>query len=203
MRKGKRQETKMMRHTFAKVCGLTTEQQIDWAVELGYDAIGIVVSPRSKRYCSPETAVALAKHAQGRVSTFVVALRYDEVSSIAAHFDIVQLYEMASIPNHAFSSATPPSQPTAMQYFFYDASVGSGIFNEIPTWVQSVPGKVVIAGGLNAENVQGVIERYSPYGVDVSSGVETAPGIKSQEKMLDFIKAVRCFPPALQNGLGQ
>ncbi|MEU6198017.1 hypothetical protein [Streptomyces sp. NPDC047061] len=176
---------------FVKVCGLTQEQQIDWAVELGYDAVGIVVTPKSKRYCPPERAVALADHARGRIPVFAVALTHAETAAVADHFDVIQIYETADIPNLALASGTPPEKPEALQYFFYDASAGSGVFADIPDWVGDVPGRVVIAGGLDEHNVAGVIEAFGPYGVDVSSGVETAPGVKSREKMAAFVAAAR------------
>ncbi|MFJ9818534.1 hypothetical protein ACIRU3_25405 [Streptomyces sp. NPDC101151] len=176
---------------FVKVCGLTQEEQIDWAVELGFDAIGIVVTPRSKRYCPPERAEALAHYARGRIPSFAVALTHAETTGVAEHFDTVQLYEMANIPNLALASGTPPEQPDALRYFFYDASAGSGVFEDIPAWVSCVPGRVVIAGGLDEHNVKSVIGTFTPHGVDVSSSVETAPGVKSREKMKAFIAAAR------------
>ncbi|MER7834419.1 hypothetical protein ABTY98_00525 [Streptomyces sp. NPDC096040] len=177
--------------TFVKVCGLTQEQQIDWAVELGYDAVGIVVTPKSRRYCPPGRAVELAGYARGRIPVFAVALTYAETAEVAEHFDTVQIYETAAVPNLALAAGTPPERPEALQYFFYDASAGSGVFADIPAWVADVPGKVVIAGGLDEHNVAGVIEAFGPYGVDVSSSVETAPGVKSREKMASFIAAAR------------
>ena len=51
---------------FVKVCGLKTKEQIDKAIEFGYDAIGVVTYPKSKRYTSPEAARALAAHANDR-----------------------------------------------------------------------------------------------------------------------------------------
>ncbi|WP_234536462.1 hypothetical protein [Streptomyces shenzhenensis] len=99
------------RSTFVKVCGLTQEQQIDWAVELGYDAAGIVVTPKSKRYCPPGRAVALAGHARGRIPVFAVALAYAETAAVAEHFDVIQIYETADVPNLALASATPPEKP--------------------------------------------------------------------------------------------
>ena len=78
-----------MRSPFVKVCGLTTRQEVDWAVALGYDAVGVVVSPKSKRYCLPETAISLADHARGRILSFVVALEYREAAGVSEHFDIV------------------------------------------------------------------------------------------------------------------
>ncbi|MFD5538501.1 hypothetical protein ACFWIJ_11820 [Streptomyces sp. NPDC127079] len=179
------------RPTFVKVCGLTREQQIDWAVELGYDAIGIVVTPKSKRYCSPEDAVRLARYARGRIPSFAVALTYAETAAVAEHFDTVQIYETADIPNLALASGTPPERPEELEYFFYDASAGSGVFADIPAWVAELPGRVVVAGGLDEHNVAGVVEDFAPYGVDVSSSVETAPGVKSREKMAAFLTAAR------------
>ncbi|MEV5846835.1 hypothetical protein AB0M32_33210 [Streptomyces sp. NPDC051985] len=177
--------------TFVKVCGLTQEQQIDWAVELGYDAIGIVVTPKSKRYCPPERAVQLAGYARGRIPVFAVALTHAETAGVAEHVDTVQIYETADIPNLALASGSPPEKPEALQYFFYDASAGSGVFADIPAWVRELPGRVVIAGGLDEHNVASVIEEFGPYGVDVSSSVETAPGVKSREKMAAFLAAAR------------
>lgn len=54
-----------------------------------------------------------------------------------------------------------------------------------------MPGKVVLAGGLDADNVAGVIEAHRPYGVDVSSSVELAPGVKSFDAMREFIEATK------------
>ena len=176
---------------FIKVCGLTTTEQIDWAIELGYDAIGVVVTPKSKRYCKPDAAIALANHARGKITSFAVAFKHDEARCVAEYFDIIQLYEMADIPNLAYSSPNPPDRQASYEYYFYDASIGSGVFEAIPDWVSDVPGKVVLAGGLNSANVGSVIERFRPFGIDVSSSLEIAPGIKSREKMEEFIKATR------------
>lgn len=172
---------------FIKVCGLTTEQQIDWACDLGYDAIGVVVTPRSKRCCSPERARALAEHARRKgILSFAVAYEVDEVDDSASAFDVIQLYEWAPLANLAYASATRPQADQHAAYFFYDASVGSGVYAEIPDWVRTLPGRVVIAGGLSVGNVESVINRYQPYGLDVSSSLELAPGIKSEALMAEF-----------------
>ncbi|MEQ9946292.1 phosphoribosylanthranilate isomerase [Pectobacterium aroidearum] len=180
-----------MQPSFVKVCGLTTQEQIDWAIELGYDAVGIVASPRSKRYCPPGKAIELAAHARSRIHSFVVAMTSAEAAEVAGHFDTVQLYEMAAIPNLAFSSAHPPEAPELLQYFVYDASIGSGTYQEIPDWVKEVRTRVLLAGGLTADNVAGLARLHNAFGVDVSSGVESAPGVKSPEKMQAFILAAR------------
>ncbi len=176
---------------FIKVCGLTIKEQIDWALELGYDAIGVVISLKSKRYCAPDAAIALANHARGKIKSFAVALTHEETRNVGEYFDIIQLYEIADIPNLAYSSSQPPDRSARYEYYFYDASVGSGTFEAIPDWVRDVPGKVVLAGGLNSSNVESVIEHFHPFGIDVSSSLEIAPGIKSKEKMEEFIKAAK------------
>lgn len=181
---------------FVKVCGLTTTEQIDWAIELGYSAIGVMVTPKSKRYRTPEQARVLADYARGRITTFVVALTADEVAEVADAFDVVQLYEWSDRPNLAFCSSTPPEPGQTSEYFFYDASAGSGIFEEFPDWVRALPGKVVLAGGLDAGNVAATIARHRPFGVDVSSSVESAPGVKSRELMRRF-KAATEAPEVL------
>ncbi len=174
---------------FVKVCGLTTTEQIDWAVELGYSAIGVVATPKSKRYRAPEQARALADYARDRITSFVVAFDWSEVAEIADAFDVVQLYNWTDIPNLAYCSARPPAPDQPSEYFFYDASTGSGIFEEFPDWVRAQPGKIVLAGGLDDDNVAAVIERHRPYGVDVSSSVELSPGVKSRAAMRRFKQA--------------
>ncbi|MFI8978135.1 hypothetical protein ACIGO9_35010 [Nocardia asteroides] len=171
---------------FVKVCGLTTEEQIDWAVELGYSAIGVMATRKSKRYRTPEQARALADYARGRITTFAVALEAAEVTEVADAFDVVQLYRWTDLPNLAYCSAEPPAPGQTSEYFFYDASAGSGIFEEFPDWVRTLPGKVVLAGGLDPDNVAATIARHRPYGVDVSSSVESAPGVKSLDLMRRF-----------------
>lgn len=174
-----------------KVCGLGAVEQVDWAIELGYDAIGVVVTPRSKRYCPPETAQALARHAAGKIETFAVAYTLDEVGELGGYFDTIQLYSPAPIANLAYASDTPPPATLACRYFFYDASIGSGVFQAIPDWVRSTAHPLYLAGGLDENNVGGVIATYRPFGVDVSSAVELSPLVKCRDKMARFIKAVR------------
>lgn len=182
---------------FVKVCGLTTEEQIDWAIELGYSAIGVMVTTKSKRYRTPAQARALADHARGRITTFAVALEAREVAEVADAFDVVQLYQWADLPNLAFCSSNPPAPEQASEYFFYDASAGSGVFEEFPDWVRAQQGRVVLAGGLDPDNVAAVIARHRPFGVDVSSSVESAPGVKSYDLMRRF-KAATEGPEVLE-----
>jgi phosphoribosylanthranilate isomerase len=175
---------------FVKVCGLSTKEQIDKAIEYGYDAIGVVTWPKSRRYCPPEHAIKLAEHAKGKIKSFIVGLRYSDVEAAAPAFDYVQIYEIRRIANLVLASKEMPPAGVDFRYFVYDASVGGGVFAPFPEWLREMTGKLVIAGGLNRENVCAVIRDIKPFGVDVSSGVEKN-GIKDFELMKDFINAVR------------
>lgn len=175
---------------FVKVCGLKTTEQIDQAIELGYDAIGVVTYPKSKRYCSPRQAAALARHARGRIKSVVVGLTYDDVAHVADQFDYTQIYEARSIPNLVLAAKEMPPPEIRFAYFLYDASIGSGVFHEFPDWLKGMADRLIVAGGLDAGNVRSVIASIQPFGVDVSSGVEK-DGVKDAALMKAFIDAAR------------
>jgi len=175
---------------FIKICGLKTKQQIDKAIEYGYDAIGVVTYPKSRRYCSNRAAIALADHAKGKIKRFVVGLTYSDVKQVAAVFDYAQIYEVRQVPHLALASSEMPPANIDYEYFIYDASIGSGAFHPFPKWVRDISGRVIVAGGLNRENVCSVVRDIKPFGVDVSSGVETN-GIKDFRLMKEFVVTAR------------
>lgn len=174
---------------FTKVCGLKTKEQIDKAIEYGYDAIGIVTYHKSKRYCPPNQAIELAKYAKGKIKSFVVGLKWSDVNDVASTFDYTQIYEAKQVPNLAFASKEFPPSHLQYEYYVYDASIGSGVYKEFPDWVKNKTENLVVAGGLNKENVCKVIRDIQPFGVDVSSGVEK-DGAKDLSMMKEFIEAV-------------
>ena len=175
---------------FVKVCGLKNTAQIEKAVEYGYDAIGVVTYSKSKRYCSPEKAKKLAEYAKGKIKSFVVGLSYSDVQDVAYLFDYTQIYEIKQIPNLVLASKEIPPLDINYEYFIYDASIGSGVFHQFPKWVKDMAAKVIIAGGLNKENVCSVIQDIKPFGIDVSSGVEK-DGVKDFMLMKEFINTVK------------
>lgn len=174
---------------FIKVCGLKTKEQIDKAIEYGYDAIGIVTYIKSKRYCPPENAKKLAEYASGRIKSFVVGLTYRDVQEAAPAFDYTQIYEMKQVPNLVLASKEKPPSDLKYEYFVYDASIGSGVFKHFPEWIKNRSERLLVAGGLDKDNVCDVIREIEPFGVDVSSGVEK-DGIKDLKMMKEFIDAV-------------
>jgi phosphoribosylanthranilate isomerase len=87
------------------------------------------------------------------------------------------------------ASSELPASDLKYEYFVYDASIGSGVFKELPEWLKDKTENLIVAGGLNKDNVCDVIRKIKPFGVDVSSGVEKN-GVKDFTMMKEFIDAV-------------
>jgi phosphoribosylanthranilate isomerase len=175
---------------FVKVCGLKTKEQIDQAIECGYDAIGIVTYSQSKRYLAPDAAIELAEYAKGKILRFIVGLNYSDVEKAALAFDYIQIYENKKLPNLVLASKDMPPDDLKYEYFVYDASIGSGIYKGFPEWLKHRSDKLIVAGGLNQANVCKVIQEIHPFGIDVSSGVEK-DGVKDLAMMKEFIDTVK------------
>ncbi|HOW83034.1 MAG TPA: phosphoribosylanthranilate isomerase [Spirochaetota bacterium] len=175
---------------FVKVCGMTSFEHIDWAVEAGYSAVGIVMHAESPRYCDVDKARSLADYARGSIAVVGVALGIEELLGIEPSFDFVQLYRPADIDNLIFAGDSIPAG-LRMRRFMYDMSRGAGRFERPPDWVRERSGEIILSGGLGCANVREVVREYMPFGVDVSSGVESSPGQKDRKLMMDFIEEVR------------
>jgi phosphoribosylanthranilate isomerase len=174
---------------FVKVCGITAIEQIDWAVDLGYSAIGVILHPRSVRYQKTDRARELAEYARGRIITVAVGIGFDEVADCYNDFDYVQVYEYRSMDRFIFAGFTaPPSLDFA--FFMYDTSRGSGTLHDLPAWLHDISERLIISGGLAHDNILHIIHEYRPFGIDVSSGVEAQRGVKDYGLMKQFIAEV-------------
>lgn len=195
----------MSRHSgWIKICGLTSEEAVDTALELRVDAIGFVFSTSVRRISVAE-AVRLAAPARGRLAC-VAVFRHPSSAEIhevlegfvpdlvqTDHADSMQLPIAARsrlLPVYRESEALPAT--ISGRLLFEGASSGSGrtadwtIARELATRCE-----LLLAGGLHAQNVTEAIRFVRPFGVDVSSGVESAPGVKSRQRIHDFVSAAR------------
>ena len=191
--------------TKVKICGLSTKEAVKTAVSAGADYIGFVFAP-SKRQVTVEQATELAKfipsHIQ-KVGVFVSPSRAELLEAVdKVGLDFVQVHgQVADDLFENLSCASiqavqvdgdghvPNSQA---DYLLFDAPVaGSGQtfdWGQLDTTELSQP--FFIAGGLNEDNVEEAIQHFTPYAVDVSSGVETN-GQKDHEKIRRFIERVK------------
>ena len=184
---------------FVKICGIKDFKIAQAAISLGYDAIGVILHKKSKRYVPPEDAIKIANFCKGKIKTVCVGLTLKEVVKCVNYFDFVQLYEHANLKNLIFATSTPPDNNN-FQFLMYDKSKGSGkFFKHLPDWLNRFRDKLIISGGLNEENVYDVIVRYKPFGVDVSSAVESSEGKKDFLKMKKFIEQCKKAEKEVKN----
>ena len=191
--------------TKVKICGLSTKEAVKTAVSAGADYIGFVFAS-SKRQVTVEQATELAKfipsHIQ-KVGVFVSPSRAELLEAVdKVGLDFVQVH--GKVVDKLFENL-PCASIQAVQvdgnghvpnsqadYLLFDAPVaGSGQtfdWGQLDTTELAQP--FFIAGGLNEDNVARAIQHFSPFAVDVSSGVET-DGQKDHEKIRRFIERVK------------
>ena len=191
--------------TKVKICGLSTKEAVKTAVSAGADYIGFVFAP-SKRQVTVEQAIELAEiipsHIQ-KVGVFVSPSRTELLEAVdKVGLDFVQVHGQVvdklfeNLPCGSIQAVqvderghVPNSQA---DYLLFDAPVaGSGQtfdWGQLDTTELAQP--FFIAGGLNEDNVEEAIQHFTPFAVDVSSGVET-DGQKDHEKIRRFIERVK------------
>ncbi|MDT8878441.1 phosphoribosylanthranilate isomerase [Halomonas saccharevitans] len=199
--------------TRIKFCGLTREEDVDAAVAAGADALGFVLWPGSKRAIDERRLAELGV----RVPAFVtrVGLFVDPSPALVArcspHLDLLQFHgdetpeacEAAGRPwIKALRMREGLDLPAAAEAYgdarallldAYRPGVPGGTgdtfdWSRIPA---SLTKPVILAGGLTLDNVDAAIAAVGPFAVDVSGGIEAAPGIKDAARMAAFLDAVR------------
>jgi len=201
-----------------KVCGVRDPHIAELAVDCGADWVGLVFEPRSPRHASDAEADAVADAVAGRADLVGVVVdpmpeRCDELATrfrldaVQVHGDAAQpdLLERCSVPvirafnvrsaEQAFAIEWPPaalvmldaapSQPGALP---------GGTGTQLPLqWAADVARhrRILLAGGITAENVTDAIVRVRPHGVDASSGLESSPGVKDPERVRAYVRTAR------------
>ena len=188
---------------FVKICGFRDAQHVEAAVEAGVDALGFVFAP-SVREITPADAAAMSANTPSHVRRVAVMRHpandaWQEVLRVFSP-DVLQTdaEDFASLdvpdsverwPVYRQGGAAPDAEAT---YVFEGQKSGQG---ETVDWSRAAmlagSGQMLLAGGLAAHNVSEAIATVRPFGVDVSSGVESAPGQKDVQLIGEFITAVR------------
>ena len=200
--------------TRIKICGLTREADVDAAVQAGADAIGFVFYDRSSRHVTLARATELAKRLPPfvmPVGLFVNAGDAEVAAACAAIPQLVPQFHGDESPEVCRLGGRPYLRAARMaagfdlldfmtqfsdaQAILLDAHVdGYGGGGKVFDWSlipERVSRPVVLSGGLHAKNVIPGILQVRPWAVDVSSGVESANGIKDAEAIRRFCDAVR------------
>ena len=202
--------------TRVKICGIKTLSDAMTAAEAGADLLGFNFYPKSARYiemqaCARITSTLKKRYPSIQLVGVFVNSSIEEINQImdSCGLDLAQLHgdetvEMVSaLDGKAFKAFRgmpvdvgrfARDEPPAL---LVDASVegfygGSGVtadWNGAAELARRYP--LLLAGGLNPENVAGAVQQVKPWGVDVASGVEAGPGRKDADKIKAFVNAVR------------
>ena len=189
---------------FVKICGMTDEAGLAAAVDAGADAVGFVFYERSPRNLDVTIAAKLRSQVPDHVTAAAVMLHPD--AEYCAHVlevvqpDVIQTdradFDYLRIPDDIeWWPVLREGEATGNmpQRFVYEASA-SGQGQRVDWERASLiarSGDMMLAGGLDAGNVAEAIERVRPWGVDVSSAVESSPGRKDPQKIRNFVAAAR------------
>ena len=162
-----------------KVCGLTREEDVEVAVEAGADLCGFVLEPASPRAAArvlpvPDTTLSVAVFVgeAGTAGADLVQVHDREEGSVRGR-DGVLLHDgevVATVIDRPWGRDQDPTQ-------FERA--------------RAVEGRLVLAGGLRADNVRAAISATRPWAVDASSSLESSPGVKDHDKVRAFVAAAR------------
>jgi phosphoribosylanthranilate isomerase len=204
----------MIARTRIKICGLTRPEDAGLAADLGADALGFVFSPDSPRHVSPDAVRAITRRLPPfpiRVGVFV-NVDPGEVARMAdaAGVEVLQLHGDEDVASYA-QLGWPLIKSVALHDDVAVSAAGRLAENVVPL-VDATGGanrggtgrtadwglaarlaakrRIVLAGGLTPENVADAVRQVRPWAVDVSSGVESAPGIKSADRLRAFFASV-------------
>lgn len=198
--------------TWVKVCGLREPNHIELAIELGADAIGLVMAEVSPRNIDLETATRLAGRAEG-VDSFLVTADADPdwvlatarsigVTGVQPHGEgSEEASAMAAEAGFKVLRPVPVDGPVSVDHVPLDQipildTARAGLHGGTgERWDGSLLGSIerrwVLAGGLNADNVAEAVAELRPWGVDASSGLESSPGQKDPARIRSFIEEAR------------
>ena len=210
-----------MKRLFVKICGITCAEDAAAAAEAGADAVGFVFWPKSPRH----VLAAKAREIGGtlppfvvRVGVFVDATRDELVRATEeAGLDLLQLHgeeppsALADLPRRVLKVVRVGEGFAAQEALRYEGraagllldtragdrpgGTGSTFDWSLAREVRKRTGFLLLAGGLRPDNVAAAVKAVGPDGVDVSTGVESAPGRKDPAKVRAFVEAVRSLAP--------
>lgn len=190
-------------NVIVKICGLSERQHVDDAVAAGANAIGFVFAKSSRRV-TPEIARNISAGVPGGVKRVAVMLHPanddwlevlqtfepDVLQTDAGDFDVLEVPDFVERWPVFREGKTPPN--TSGTFVYEGPKSGAG---ETVNWSAaaglSSNGNMILAGGLGVGNVGAAITAVRPFGVDVSSGVETSAGQKDSQLIKQFISAAR------------
>lgn len=200
-----------------KVCGLTRLEDASLACELGAWALGFIFYPKSPRYINPEDAAKMIQSLRAECSNMPILVGVfvnESIESVEAikslvGLDLVQLHGDESVSDcESISPLIKAFRPSSRQdiegiksylntvdYLLVDAAVkgvygGSGQLSDwsLSKEVKELGVPLLLSGGLNPDNIEKAWEDVQPFALDLSSGIESEPGVKDHDRLKKLFK---------------
>lgn len=201
--------------TRIKICGMTRVEDAMAAAQLGVDAIGLVFYEKSPRHLSLSQAQqislalpafvtrvalflnpqeSLVKQVMAEVNIDLLQFHGNETAEFCESFGRPYIKALGVANCDDLDALCQPYQNASgllLDSHAQGASGGTGEAFDWSTIPQQLRQRIILAGGLNPDNVAAAVEQIKPYGVDLSSGVESAPGLKDIELMRRLVQQVK------------
>ncbi|MBI1923809.1 phosphoribosylanthranilate isomerase [Candidatus Poribacteria bacterium] len=200
--------------TRIKICGITHLDDALMAIEAGADALGFVFVPNTPRYLPPEQARSIIDQLPPFITTVGLFVNAEQqgIEAIAdgCRLNLIQLHGdeppdlCVALSRRVIKAFRVKDESSVSRLSGYRVSAylldtyvkgALGGTGKAFDWNLALKaksyGRIILAGGLNPDNVASAVLQVRPYGVDVSSGVEASPGRKAPAKVKAFIRAVR------------
>ena len=198
-----------------KVCGITRLKDAIVASRAGATHLGFVFYKDSPRYIDPERAMNIMVHLRNQVK-FVGVFVGDSTETVRdiatqLNLDMIQLhggenpddYRVCGRPIMMATDLCKDLHGLSADHILIDSSLGAEKVREtfappqlnpqLARASRSVTTKAILSGGLDQSNIKDVLTQFCPEGVDVSRGVEISPGVKDDEKIMAFCRAVKGY----------
>ena len=201
--------------TLIKICGIKRLDDLECAIQHGADLIGFVFVKSSPRYIEPKSVTSLLQSVSEKIKT-VAVMQHATQTRLDS---ILQAFKPTYIQTDAddFSSLDLPNDIKKIRVYREEQGFDLSSIDDESLALMEGPisgsgqmvskeflkkackrKRLLIAGGLSPENIQSILKEVKPYGVDVSSGVESSRGNKSKEKIIQFNKIVTTFDESKQ-----
>jgi phosphoribosylanthranilate isomerase len=200
-------------HPKVKICGMTNAETIQTAIKHKVDYLGFVFYPKSPRNLTPDQAKELTKNIPQHVKRIAVLVNtkdefieqikdYFDCFQLHGHEDVKRIKELKQKFNKGIIKAIRVTDEASARTFSqFEDEVDMLVFDspamektakfdwQILTKLK-ITKPYLVAGSLNINNVDEIL-KYNPYGIDVSAGVESSVGVKSNEKIIEFLDKVK------------
>ena len=193
--------------TWVKVCGMRTAGDLEAAASAGADAVGLVLVEGTPRYLEVDEAARLASISRVPAVILTLDARPEELVELADRVGAAGVQPYGDhVPEAAGAAARagafvlrphrvrgpvdlgsiPPGHTALLDGYSPHGLGGTGK-QVAPEWLPPPGSRYVLAGGLNPSNVADAVSHYRPWGVDASSGLESAPGVKDPVRIRSFV----------------